>query len=71
MFVNITSSTQLQDGTTHDSTSIIYHIYMKSTKNYNISILNLFTEHVDKSARGKTNVQEKKTDLCYHTVYVI
>jgi len=44
---------------------------MKSTKNYNISILNLFTEYVDKSARSKTNVQEKKTDLCYHTVYVI
>ena len=33
-FVNITSPTQLQDGTTYDSINIIHHNYMKSTKNY-------------------------------------
>ena len=33
MFVNIASPTQLQDGTTYDSINIIYHNYMKSTKN--------------------------------------
>ena len=31
-FVNITSPTQLQDGTTYDSNSIIHHICMKSNK---------------------------------------
>ena len=34
MFVNITSLTQLQDGTTYDSINVIHHNYMKSTKNY-------------------------------------
>lgn len=29
-FVNITSPTQLQDGTTYDSNNIIHHICMKS-----------------------------------------
>ena len=33
-FVNITSPTQLQDGTTYDSIDIIYRNYMMSTKNY-------------------------------------
>lgn len=32
--VNITSPTQLQDGTTYDSTNIIHHIYMWSTDIY-------------------------------------
>lgn len=31
-FVNITSPTQLQDGTTYDSSNIIHHICMKSNK---------------------------------------
>ena len=31
-FVNITSPTQLQDGTTYDSNNIIHHICMKSNK---------------------------------------
>ena len=30
IFVNITSPTQLQDGTTYDSNNIIHHICMKS-----------------------------------------
>ena len=34
MFVNITSPTQLQDGTTYDSNNIIHHICMKSTEIY-------------------------------------
>ena len=33
-FVNITSPTQLQDGTTYDSNNIIHHICMKSTEIY-------------------------------------
>lgn len=33
-FVNITSPTQLQDGTTYDSDNIIHHICMKSTEIY-------------------------------------
>ena len=37
IFVNITSPTQLQDGTTYDSINIIHHIYMKSTKNYSVT----------------------------------
>lgn len=36
-----------------------------------ISICGMFLFKTNKSARSKTNVQEKKTDLCYHTVYVI
>ena len=31
-YVNITSPTQLQDGTTYDSNNIIHHICMKSNK---------------------------------------
>lgn len=31
-FVNITSPTQLQDGTTYDSNNIRHHICMKSNK---------------------------------------
>lgn len=31
-FVNITSPTQLQDGTTYDFSNIIHHICMKSNK---------------------------------------
>ena len=40
-FVNITSPTQLQDGTTYDSINIIHHNYMKSTKDYSSESDNL------------------------------
>jgi hypothetical protein len=33
-FVNITSPTQLQDGTTYDSNNIIHNIYIQSTEIY-------------------------------------
>ena len=39
-FVNITSPTQLQDGTTYDSINITHHNYMKSTKNYSSKTVN-------------------------------
>ncbi len=43
-FVNITSPTQLQDGTTYDSNNIIHHICMKSTEIYSeIAILPSFS----------------------------
>ena len=61
-FANITSPTQLQDGTTYDSTNIIHHICMKSTENYSeISVLSsisssqtssLFSEVVNFSLTG-------------------
>lgn len=53
-FVNITSPTQLQDGTTYDSNNIIHYICMKSTEIYSeISVVSLGSSSQDSTFFSK------------------